>query len=84
VQDDATFERVRRELLKLEVFNSGGVALALAAAGYYRRLRAAGYTVRRTISLIATVCLEQAHSLLHNDRDFDPFEEILGLSVIHP
>ena len=85
VQDDASFAKVSRELLKLEVFATGGVALALAAAAHYRRLRAAGYTVRRTIDcLIATFCLEQGHSLLHNDRDFDPFEEVLGLSVIHP
>lgn len=85
VTDQTSFDKVRRELLKLEVFATGGVALALAAAGYYRRLRASGYTVRRTIDcLIATFCLEQGHSLLHNDRDFDPFEEFLGLRVIRP
>jgi predicted nucleic acid-binding protein len=34
--------------------------------------------------LIATFCLRHGHSLLHRDRDFDTFEEILGLAVIHP
>jgi predicted nucleic acid-binding protein len=34
-----------------------------------------GHTVRRTIDcLIATFCLAEGHSLLHRDRDFDPFE----------
>ncbi len=85
VKDDRQFAAVRRELLKLEVFLTGGTELAIAAAQNYRRLRARGYTVRRTIDcLIATFCLLHHHSLLHNDRDFDPFETVLGLSVIHP
>jgi len=85
VTDDTVFEQVRRELLKLEVFPTGGTALALAAATHYRTLRAQGHTVRRTIDcLIATFCLQNGHALLHNDRDFDPFEQTLGLIVIHP
>ena len=63
----------------------GGAALAVAAARNYRRLRAAGWTIRRTVDcLIATFCLMEDHELLHNDRDFDPFERALGLRVIHP
>ncbi len=51
----------------------------------YRRLRAAGRTVRKTIdTLIATFCLMEGYSLLHNGRDFDPFEDVLVLKVIHP
>jgi len=85
IREEPLFERVRQELLKLEVFATGGVALAVAAAEHYRRLRADGYTVRRTIDcLIATFCLQHGHALLHNDRDFDPFEQVLGLTVIHP
>ena len=50
-----------------------------------RLLRQRGHTVRKTIDcLIATFCLEEGHSLLHRDRDFDAFEERLGLSVVHP
>lgn len=85
VRDDMAFERVQRELLKLEVFSTGGAALALAAAAHYRTLRAQGHTVRRTIDcLIATFCIQNDHALLHNDRDFNPFEQALGLVVIHP
>jgi len=84
VRDEAAFELVQRELLKLEVFPTSGVSLALAAAKHYRTLRAQGHTVRRTIDcLIATFCLQNGHALLHNDRDFDPFEQALGLAVIH-
>jgi hypothetical protein len=26
----------------------------------------------------------EGHTLLHNDRDYDPFEDVLGLKVVHP
>jgi predicted nucleic acid-binding protein len=85
VRDDAAAKEVERSLLKLKVFETGGVALAREAARNYRALRSRGHTVRKTIDcLIATFCLREQHSLLHRDRDFDPFEAFLGLSVIHP
>jgi predicted nucleic acid-binding protein len=60
-----------------------GVPNALAAAANYRALRRKGVTVRGTIDcLIATFCIENSLPLLHNDRDFDPFEEHLGLQVV--
>jgi hypothetical protein len=31
-----------------------------------------------------SICVAQQRSLPHRDRDFDPFEELLGLSVVHP
>jgi hypothetical protein len=71
--------------LKFEVFETGGAELAVTVAQNYRSLRAQGRTVRRTVDcLIATFCLLNDHTLLHNDRDFDPFEQFLGLHVIHP
>ncbi len=85
VRDEPTAELVERELTKLQVFETGGVALACDAAHNYRTLRRHGHTVRKTIDcLIATFCLRERHSLLHRDRDFDPFEMFLGLRVIHP
>lgn len=85
VRDDAEAATVERELARFEVFNTGGVELAKAAAQNYRALRGRGYTVRKTIDcVIATFCLREGHSLLHSDRDFDPFERFLNLSVIHP
>ena len=85
VKDDIAAKEVEDLLLKFEVLHTGGVALAREAARNYRMLRKRGRTVRRTVDcLIATVCLREGHSLLHRDRDFDPFETFLGLSVIHP
>lgn len=79
------FDAVRRELLNFDILMMGGIELAITTARNYRRLRAEGRTVRRTIdSLIATFCLLEGHTLLHSDRDYDPFEEVLGLSVVHP
>ena len=85
LETDAKAARVSRELRKFAVFNTGGVELAEAAARNYRVLRSRGRTVRTTIDcLIATFCLREGHSLLHCDRDFDAFEEQLGLPVVHP
>ena len=77
--------RVLRHLRRFEILESGGVELAADAARNYRLLRAKGRTVRKTIDcLIATFCLRERHSLLHCDRDFDAFEQLLGLPVVHP
>ena len=85
VRDELAAKEVERRLLTLQVFETGGVDLAMAAARNYRTLRTRGHTVRKTIDcLIATFCIREEHSLLHRDRDFDPFENFLDLAVIHP
>jgi hypothetical protein len=59
--------------------------MAVSAARNFQSLRKGGYTVRKTIDCwIATFCMLNGHTLLHNDRDFQPFEAFLGLKVIHP
>ena len=84
-QNERVFTRVLRELRKFEIFDTGGQELAIAAARNFRALRQRGHTVRKTIDcLIATFCLRHGHSLLHRDRDFDHFEKLLGLIVVHP
>jgi len=85
IRDDATFRRVRHHLSLFEIFETSGEKLAVAAARHYRSLRTQGITVRKTIDcLIAAFCLEYGHSLLHRDRDFDAFENHMGLQVVHP
>ena len=85
IRDDASFGRVLRELRRFEVFEAGGAELAIASARNFRSLRQRGYTVRKTIDCwIATFCIRERHALLHRDRDFDPFETLLGLPVIRP
>jgi len=85
IQNDSEFHRVRSDLLEFEIFDSGGLSLALASARNYRTLRKLGYTARKTVDyFIASFCLENNHTLLHRDRDFDAFEKYLGLRVLHP
>lgn len=85
IRSEKAFSQVRRELRKFELFTTGGEELAAAAAVNFRHLRERGRTVRKTIDcLIATSCIIHGHSLLHRDRDFDHFEQLLGLSVVHP
>ncbi len=85
IHGDSEFARIRRALSKFEVFTTGGEDLAVASAKNYRLLRARGCTVRKTIDcLIATFCLIEGHSLLHRDRDFEPFEKHLGLRITRP
>ena len=85
IRDEGQFNEVHHQMLEFEIFSMGGVELAVQSARNFRTLRARGYTVRKTIDcLIATFCLENSHQLLHNDSDFAPFEQVLGLQVIHP
>lgn len=85
VRNERQWTQVHEDLRRFEIFPTGGVDLAVAAAQNYRALRTRGHTVRKTIDcLIATFCLKNGHTLLHHDRDFDPFEEVLHLQVIHP
>jgi predicted nucleic acid-binding protein len=77
------FEVARRALLQFPVYTIGGTEIAIQSAENYRALRHRGITVRKTIDcLIATFVIERGFSLLHSDRDFDPFEAHLGLDVI--
>lgn len=84
IREQRAFARVQADLLKFQIFQTGGSELAIAAAQNYRTLRQHGHTVRKTIDcLIATFCLHARHELLHRDRDFDCFEQMLGLRVLH-
>jgi len=80
---DGDFERAKATMLDLPIVELGGVDVALRAARNFRKLRAKGVTVRKTIdSVIAARCIESRLTLLHSDRDFDPFVEHLGLRVV--
>jgi predicted nucleic acid-binding protein len=82
---DRRFAEVQAILMPFVVHPGDSDALAVASALNYRTLRRIGVTVRSTIDcLIATFCIEEGHVLLHNDRDFNPFESYLGLKVLHP
>jgi len=81
--DDRDFHQARKMLTSLTVVELGGREIAIQAARNFRTLRSLGVTVRKTIdTIIATRCIESGYDLLHNDRDFDPFVEHLGLRVV--
>jgi predicted nucleic acid-binding protein len=79
-QQDQAFDHALTMLGKLDFIVMGGSDVAVEAARNYRRLRALGITARKTIdTVIATRCIVSGYELLHDDRDFDAFEEHLGL-----
>ena len=82
---DQQAARVLGHLRRFQIFDTGGVDLASAAAAHYRALRTHGRTVRSTVDcLIAAFCIREGHQLLHRDRDFDAFERHAGLRVVQP
>ena len=77
---DRDFNQAQELLTSLTVIDLGGRDIAVEAARNYRRLRALGITVRKTIdTVIATRCIEDDFALLYSDRDFDPFVKHLRL-----
>src|SRR6202044_694628 len=79
-RDEAHAARIERGLRQYVLVPLLSAELAPRAARNYRRLRELGITVRKTADIIiGTFCIEHRHSLLHDDRDFAPMEEHLGL-----
>ena len=77
-------ERAARDvealLRRFEIVSMAGDAIAVVAARNFRSLRRRGITVRKTIDLlIGTWCIENRRPLLHNDSDFHPMAQHLGL-----
>jgi predicted nucleic acid-binding protein len=79
-REEADHRQARRLMESLDVRSTGSVELALTAAQHYRRLRVQGITVRSGIDvLVAAFCIENDFALLHRDRDYNAFEQRLGL-----
>lgn len=77
---DKDYRQARKLLLSLTVVNMLDTKIALKSATNFRALRKKGITVRKTIdTIIATYCIENQLSLLHSDRDFQPFHQHLKL-----
>jgi predicted nucleic acid-binding protein len=79
-RDEAHAARIERGLRRFDVVPLLDGDLAPRAARNYRKLRDLGVTVRKTADIIiGTFCIERRCALLHDDRDFGPMEEHLGL-----
>ena len=77
---DRDFNQARKLLASVPLIALVGEDIAFQAARNFRKLRALGITIRKTMdTLIATSCIEKELSLLYSDRDFDPFVQHLGL-----
>jgi predicted nucleic acid-binding protein len=82
-RDDRDYEVAKGIMDALEYRDFVGKEIAIQAAHNFRILRKKGITIRKTVDvLIATFCIENDFKLIHNDRDFDPMEEYLGLKVL--
>ena len=82
-RNDADLRKAQSFLAELPFYELGGYAVCLQAARNYRALRAKGTTIHKTIDvIIGTACIEWSFQLLHNDRDFDPLHDVLGLQVV--
>ena len=82
-RDDAHAETIERNLRQFIIVRMIDDALAGQAARNYRRLRDRGVTLRKTIDMIiATYCIANGCRLLHDDRDFDPMAQYLGLEMV--
>jgi predicted nucleic acid-binding protein len=67
-------------LRRFDIVSMVDATIAVAAARNFRILRRRGVTVRKTIDLlIGTWCIENRRPLLHNDSDFHPMAQHLGL-----
>ena len=82
-KNDKDFETARNILSSFPCFNMLGEDIAIKCATNYRTLRKKGLTIRKTIDvIISTFCIENNLLLLHNDKDFLPFEKHLGLQSV--
>mgnify|MGYP006304458143 CR=1 FL=1 len=82
-KNEKEYQQAKGLMDKLEYFDMVGKAIAVQAAENCRKLRKNGITTRKTIDiLIATFCIHHGFELIHNDRDFDPMVNILGLEVL--
>lgn len=82
-QNQKEFETAKNLLLDMPFMAMVGREIALASAENYRSLRRRGVTVRKTIDiLIGTFCIHYQLPLLHDDRDFEPMVNFLGLKTI--
>jgi predicted nucleic acid-binding protein len=79
------FETAKNFLNVLPFRQIGGYKVAMQSAQNYRSLRKAGVTVRKTIDvIIATFCVIEGLTLLHDDRAFGPMESHFSLKTLKP
>lgn len=81
-RQDADYQAAKNLLCTLPIHSMVGTDISIKSAENFRALRKQGITIRKTIdTLIATYCIETDLTLLHSDKDFQPFQQYLGLQT---
>jgi predicted nucleic acid-binding protein len=84
-RSNTDFETAKSFLSALQFRQIGGYDVAIQSGNNYRILRKSGVTVRKTIDIIiATFCIIEGLTLLHDDRDFDPMVTHFSLKTPSP
>ncbi|MGV3549993.1 type II toxin-antitoxin system VapC family toxin [Rhizobium sp.] len=79
-RDDLHARRIQEYLAEFDERRMFEAGTAVKVARNFRILRGKGITVRKSVDMIiGTWCIENNVPLLHNDRDFAPMVEHLGL-----
>ena len=82
-RNDRQAQLIEQSLRQFPIAPMLDAATAVEAARNYRLLRQRGITVRKTIDMIiGTFCIRGGHTLLHDDRDFEPMVQHLGLQLV--
>ena len=82
-RNDKDYETAKNIFNTFPCMDICGEEIAIKSANNYRRLKKKGITIRKTIDvIISTFCIENDFILLHNDKDFFPFEKYLGLQSV--
>lgn len=82
LRGEHTVRRVDKRLQVFDILRLRTLDDFRNAAALYRHARTSGKTIRRTLDcLIATVCIREDCTILHNDRDFDHLAEVTDLAV---
>ncbi len=80
---DKDFVHAKKALSLLPCPTLCGIEIAIKSAVNFRRLRKKGVTIRKTVDMIiGTFCIENNHTLLHDDKDFEPLTKHLELKVV--
>jgi predicted nucleic acid-binding protein len=82
-KSDRDFNKAKELLSNFRIMEMLGQELAIESAKNYRILRKKGVTVHKTIDvIIGTFCIHHNMPLLHDDQDFDPLTNHLGLHAV--
>ena len=81
-KSDKDYKTAKAFLSALPFRQMGGYNIAIQSSQNYRQLRKAGITVRKTIDvIIATFCIIEGLTLLHDYHDFDPIASNFPLKI---